>query len=154
MGRRVMMISLLVAMSGCVQRTMNVTSDPDGAIVFMNGQEIGRTPLTRDFLWYGTYDVQVRKEGYETLNERTRVIAPIWQWPPFDLAAEFWPGRLKDIRHLSYKLKPATTGPADANAMIAGAAELRAKLESSQYTRSPSVAPTSQPAHSTTQPSR
>jgi hypothetical protein len=41
-------LTLLVA-TGCVQRTMRVDSNPPGAIVWMNDQEIGRTPLERDF---------------------------------------------------------------------------------------------------------
>ena len=110
---RIAWILLIAALScSCVQRTMTVTSDPPSALVYMNNQEIGRTPLTRDFTWYGTYDVQLRKDGYETLNTKTAIIAPLWQWPPFDLLAELWPWA-KDHRHLSYTLKPATTQPAD-----------------------------------------
>jgi hypothetical protein len=126
-------------MVGCVQRTLTVTSDPPGALVYANGNEIGRTPITRDFIWYGTYDVQLRADGYQTLDAHTPVIAPIWQWPPFDFFAEFWPGRLKDIRTISYKLEPASTQPVDATLMIARAAELHAKMEYSPYTKEPTT---------------
>jgi hypothetical protein len=149
-------LMLLYGSCGCVQRTMTLTTDPPGAMVWMNNQELGRTPVERDFTWYGTYDVQVRKEGYETLDTKQRVIAPIWQWPPLDLFAELWPGHAKDLRHFHYQLQPSTTQPAEPDVMLANASELREHLESSKYTRSPtthtaaatnpSTAPSTQPS--------
>src|SRR5688500_18580755 len=53
---------------GCVVREMVIDSEPRGALVYLNDQEIGRTPLTKEFTWYGTYDAVVRLEGYETLK--------------------------------------------------------------------------------------
>jgi hypothetical protein len=130
---------------GCVQRTLEINSDPSGAVVWMNDQEIGRTPIRRDFLWYGTYDVQVRKEGYETLNKRAKVIAPWWQWMPIDLLAEFC-GRQQDTHYLFFTLKPASTQPANPAEMFAHASELKEQLESSQYTHTPSTLPTTAPS--------
>lgn len=135
----------LALLGGCVQRTMSIESNPPGALVYMNDQELGRTPLKRDFTWYGTYDVQVRMEGYETLSTKQKVIAPLWQWPPFDLVAELWPGHLKDERHFSYTLKPATTQQANIDNMLARSNELKVKIESSRYTK-PTSAPTTAPA--------
>src|SRR5690349_16661746 len=76
---------------GCVQRKLTVTSEPSGAVVTMNDREMGRTPFTTDFTWYGDYDVQVRKEGYQTLSRAQPLPAPWWQWPPIDLLAELAP---------------------------------------------------------------
>ena len=134
----------LTMVGGCVQRTLRVESDPPGALVYMNQQEIGRTPLERDFTWYGTYDVQLRSEGYEPLKARTPVIAPWWQWPPFDLFAEFIPG-LKDERTIRYTLKPASTQPVEPEEILARAEQLRGKLQSSTYhqSKAPTTAPTS-----------
>lgn len=119
-------------LTGCVERTMSVQSNPQGALVYMNGKEVGRTPFERDFTWYGTYDVQVRKDGYETLNQPTPVIAPWWQWPPFDFFAELLPLNLKDQRQLTYELQPTAFGHVDGQAMLARSDELRNMLESSQ----------------------
>lgn len=94
----------LAAVSGCVEQTMTITSDPPGALVYMNDRELGRTPLTRDFTWYGTYDVQVRKDGYQTLNARSPVVAPWWNWVPFDLVANLLPLHLADRQKLHYVL--------------------------------------------------
>jgi hypothetical protein len=140
---------LCLLLGGCVRRTMVINSEPSGALVYMNGQEIGRTPIERDFTWYGTYDVQVRKEGYETLKTHSKVIAPWWQWVPFDLPAELFP--LTDRHHLNYSLKVASTQPADAETMLARSSEMEAKLLSSEHTKSPTTrhatsAPTTQPS--------
>jgi hypothetical protein len=155
-GRKKMFAGILIVwmVGGCVQRTLDIKSDPQGAVVFMNDQEIGRTPITRDFTWYGTYDVYVRKEGYETLHKRTKVIAPWWQWVPFDLFAEFC-GYQKDIHHLFYTLTPASTQPANPAEMFQHADELKSQLESSQYTHAPATLPTTTPStHPTTRRSK
>jgi hypothetical protein len=53
------------------QRTVDITSDPL-VLVYLNGEEIGRTPLRYDFIWYSDYDVVLRKDDYETLRPITR----------------------------------------------------------------------------------
>src|SRR4051812_21539996 len=49
-------------LSGCVHRVVTVQSDPPGALVYMNEEEIGRTPVSKEFLWYGNYDMVLRKD--------------------------------------------------------------------------------------------
>ncbi len=49
--------------TGCVQRTITITSDPPHAIVWLNDEEIGRTPVTVPFTFYGKYDVRIVHEG-------------------------------------------------------------------------------------------
>lgn len=99
---------LAVVPSGCIRRQITIHSEPSGALVYLNDREIGRTPLTTDFLWYGTYDVQLRKEGFQTLSTRTRVIAPWWGFPPIDLFAEMMPFHPTDHRELNYVMKERT----------------------------------------------
>lgn len=140
--------------AGCVERTMTIKSDPPGALVYMNDQELGRTPLKRDFLWYGNYDVEIRKDGYETLKLHQNVKAPWWGWVPFDLFAELIPTTLKDHHELAYTLKPAEDPAAvDATALEQRAEQLRGELRSSQYTRTPTTKPATKPA-ATTQPAK
>lgn len=124
---------------------MTIDSKPQGALVYLNGQEVGRTPLTRDFTWYGNYDVILRREGYETLKLHQRVNAPVWQWIPLDLAAELMPMRLQDKQHFSYALVPASTQPVDPAEIITRARQVEGELQSGRYTRHPTTAPTSQP---------
>jgi hypothetical protein len=148
MPRRLVLLSLLLAplatTAGCVQRTLTVRSNPPGALVYLNGVEVGRTPLERDFTWYGTYDVELRREGYETLKTRGKVIAPWWQWVPIDLVAELFP--LHDRRELSYSMKPTTEVEVDPQQMLQRAEAMEPKLQSSAHTRAPSTLPTTQPS--------
>jgi len=137
---------LLLLVTGCVRRSLTVQSDPPGALVYLNGVEVGRTPMTRDFTWYGTYDVVLRKEGYDTLKTEGKVIAPWWQWVPIDLFAELLP--LHDRRELAYTMQPQTQETLDPQQMMRRAEAMEPQLESSRYTRRPAT----QPAPATPQP--
>jgi hypothetical protein len=86
------LLALLVAPVGCVQRTISITSDPNGALVYLNDKEVGRTPLEVPFKFYGTYDVRLEKEGYTPLWAEQQAKAPFWESPGPDLIAEAIPG--------------------------------------------------------------
>ena len=129
MHKLILILIAAVLAGGCVERTMTITSEPNGAIVFLNNREIGRTPLTTDFTWYGWYDVQVRREGYETLKTTQKLLPPWWQIPPIDLLAEMMPWHPKDHRQLHYTLNPITEQEIAPAAMLERAAELRDQLE-------------------------
>jgi hypothetical protein len=132
-------------LAGCgVQRTLEVDSDPPGALVYLNREEVGRTPLRRDFTWYGEYDVALRKEGYQTVHQTEWVVAPWWQWPPFDFVAELVPGRPHDTHRLKYVMHPSTR-PADPEALVRRAEGMRAELRSGEYTRKPTTRATTKP---------
>lgn len=79
---------LAVPLSGCVERTMKITTNPPGALVVINDEEVGVSPVKFSFLWYGDYEIILRKQGYQTLKTHYKVDAPWWQFPPFDLVAE------------------------------------------------------------------
>jgi hypothetical protein len=100
--------------------------------------------MTRDFTWYGTYDVVLRKEGYETLKTEGQVIAPWWQWVPIDLFAELLP--LHDQRELAYTMRPYAAATLDPQQMLSRAEGMETQLRSSRYTRQPATAPTTVPA--------
>jgi len=124
-----------IAGGGCVQRTLQIESDPPGALVYLNGEEAGRTPMRKNFVWYGTYDVVLRKDGYQTLNKPTQVWAPWWQIPPIDLVAELLP--LEDKQYARYRLRPTTEVQTEPEEILARAAKMRTRLRSSRYTKSP-----------------
>jgi len=95
MTRTVRLTALTLALLGttaCLRRTLTVTSDPPGAIVWLNDEEIGRTPVETGFKYYGLYDVRLRKEGYQPLNTSKRVWTPWYEYPPLDLGANLVPG--------------------------------------------------------------
>ena len=136
--------ALLSAVGGCVEQTMEITSDPPGALVYLNDHEVGRTPLKRDFVWYGNYQVEVRKEGYETLKTHKWLYAPAYNWAPVDLISQLQPLTLHDNQTMHFVL--ATKDPVADNPveLIARAQSLRGELESSDFTRKPM--PTTMPA--------
>lgn len=117
----------LALLGGCgrVARTVTITSDPPGAIVYLNDNEIGRTPVTTSFTWYGTYRVRLEKEGYATLALLEPIKAPWFQWVPIDLAYDtIIPGTHHDDHVLGpYKLEPFT--PAANADVLARAREVR-----------------------------
>ena len=130
--------------TGCVERTLQIRSEPPGALVHLNGEEAGRTPMRKTFVWYGTYDVEVRKEGYVTRVEETKVWAPWWQIPPIDLLAELLPLPLQDSHVVTYRLRQETEQQTDPQGVIDRAIETREMLRSSRHTRQPK--PATQPA--------
>jgi hypothetical protein len=140
MIRRLLLITLCtLAPAGCVRRQLTITSDPPGALIQLNGQEFGRTPVTREFTWYGAYDVAVRLDGWQTIQTTDWVVAPWWQWPPFDLPAELLP--VTDRQALHYKLAPATRASDRPEVLLGRAAQMRGMLRSTPNTRKPTTAP-------------
>lgn len=113
------------AVVGCVERTVRIETDPPGALVTVNDEEVGVSPVKFSFLWYGDYDLIIRKPGYQTLKTNYRIDPPWYQWPPFDLVAETMiPGTIRDERvPPPFKLEPA--GKASVADVVEHAVELR-----------------------------
>jgi hypothetical protein len=118
---------------GCVERILEVQSNPPGALVYLNGQEMGRTPVERAFTWYGTHDVTVRHEGYETIKKGEPVIAPFYEWIPFDLVSELLPIPITNRHRLTYDLKPLPPVTEPSPGLMDRAGELKGELESSHF---------------------
>ena len=145
MPRRISLLTIFLLFTGCVEQTMTIKTDPPGALIYLNDLEVGRTPLTRDFTWYGNYDVEVRKDGYQTLKTHQWVVAPKYLWVPFDLFMELQPTTVKDHHDLFFKMEPETAAALDPGPVISRAEELKADLESSKFTRKPSTQPATRP---------
>lgn len=100
-------LALTAVNLGCVQRRMMIRSYPEGALVYLNGQEIGRTPVTTNFTYYGDFEVKLVKDGYETETIIQPVPMPWYQIPPIDFVSEnIVPQKIHDRRELSYNLRP------------------------------------------------
>jgi len=119
--------SALLAPTGCVRRTMTIKTDPPNARVFLNDQEIGRSEVSTDFLWYGDYDVVIRKEGYETLKTHWQIDPPWYEHVPLDFFAEvLWPGQIHDQHKTHFSLHESQTPPVEE--VVKRAEELREKV--------------------------
>jgi PEGA domain len=119
---------LTVGVGGCVQQKLTLESEPSGALVYLNEQEVARTPATIDFTWYGKYDVTVRKEGYETLKTTRQITAPWWNWPPMDFFAELAPWRPTDRQEMRFKLTPKSPVNEPADGILARGQALKQQL--------------------------
>ena len=113
-----------LTLTGCIQRTISINSEPEGALVHLNDVEVGRTPLSVPFTFYGTYDVRLEKEGYDTLHVPTKADAPWWEAPGPDLVAEALPGERRVDLQWDYVMTP--TQPTSAEALVDRAKQLRA----------------------------
>ncbi len=110
MHRFVFLILVGLMSVGCVERRLLITSEPAGALVFLNDEEVGRTPLEVPFTWYGTYDVRLEREGHQTLQTQQTAEQPWWETPGPDLFAEAVPDKRVEIAwHLEMnKAEPAS----------------------------------------------
>ncbi len=111
--------------AGCVRRTILITSEPPGALVWLNDREIGRTPVVVDFEYYGTYDVRLQRPGYEPLMTSGTASAPWWEIFGVDLLSELAPFPLRSWVQWQYELEPRNDDP---EALIERAQELRARI--------------------------
>jgi hypothetical protein len=90
---------IATAATGCVERRYVVTSDPPGALVFRNGVPLGPTPVDDFYVYYGSYDLTLVKDGYETLHARVKIDAPWYEYPGIDFFSEnLFPYTIRDIR--------------------------------------------------------
>lgn len=94
--------------TGCVIRRYTIRTEPPGATVIVNDEEIGPTPVSKAFTYYGDREVTLIKDGYATKTVIQPVPAPWWD----NLLTEFFsenlvPFTLRDEREFAYQLEPA-----------------------------------------------
>jgi hypothetical protein len=107
-------IMLALSSSGCVQRRMTIRSNPPGALVYVDDYEIGTTPVSTNFTYYGTRKIRLVKDGYETLTVMQNINTPWYEYPPLEFISEnFVPGKITDRRTLDYQLRPQMVVPTD-----------------------------------------
>lgn len=129
-GRRswVVVLGVLVVcgITGCVERRYTIRTDPPGALVVVNGQELGLTPVSAPFTYYGDREIVLIKDGFQTQRVIQPIRAPWWD----NLLTEFFsenlvPVNLRDERDFTYRLTPSTI-PAT-NDLLQRAESLRAQ---------------------------
>src|SRR5688500_11766935 len=94
------------ALTGCLERTISISSEPARALVWLNDVEVGRTPLEVDFTFYGTYDVRLDLDGYEPIVTSRTTKAPIYEYPGLDLLAEAVPTTIETNIRWHFALRP------------------------------------------------
>ncbi len=133
-GRALRLLAWLVVASvgmlpaGCVHRRLTIRSDPPGAHVSIDGEELGITPVSTDFTYYGTHEITLTKSGFETLTVMQPVPTPWYQIPPLDLIADnFWPFSVTNRHEFTYRLTPRQ--PPSTEALLERARELRSESQ-------------------------
>ncbi len=102
----------IVAACGCVQRRMTIRSDPPGALVYIDDHEIGMTPISTPFTYYGKRKIRLVKDRYQTLTVTQNVPPPWYQVFPLDFICEnLIPGEIRDHRTFDYQLAPQMVTP-------------------------------------------
>lgn len=97
----------IMILSGCVERKLTINTKPQGALVLLNDEEIGISPVTVPFEWYGDYNVRISKGGYETLKTHRKLKGPWYDSFPFDFFAQLVvPKRIVDSYEWTFELMP------------------------------------------------
>ena len=104
----------IAAAAGCVQRRMTIRSNPPGALVYVDDYQIGTTPVSTDFVYYGTRKIRLVKDGFETLTVRQPFPIPWYEVFPLDFVTEnLWPWEIRDERVVDLAMVPAGSVPAE-----------------------------------------
>ena len=98
---------MAVSLVGCVHRRMTISSNPPGALVLMEGEEVGYTPMSMDFTYYGTREITLIKDGFQTKTVMQKVKAPWYQRGPLEFATDNFAFRKINDRHeFKFDLEP------------------------------------------------
>ena len=118
---------VILFLGGCVERKLTINTEPQGAIVVLNDEEIGISPVTVSFEWYGDYNVRISKEGFETLKTHRKFKRPWYDYFPFDFFAQLIiPKRIADSYEWTFELAPKREIPREE--LIRNALELKNQL--------------------------
>lgn len=124
---RLAVLAGLALLAGCTSRTIVVTSEPPGALVTLNGVEVGSTPLEVGFRYYGQYDLRLRKDGYEPLAAAPWANAPWYEYPPFDFL--LLPVPLETTVRWHYDLAPVSVEQGSRDDLIERAEQMRQAVD-------------------------
>jgi len=124
--RRLLLLALAAVTGACAtDRRLFIESTPPGALVRLDEEHVGETPLELEFVHYGTRKLALELDGH-LLVEREVVIEPPWYLRfPVDLVTEvLLPFGWEDHRHVALELTavPETIAE-DEYAMVRARAE-------------------------------
>ena len=118
----------LACSCGCIRRTLEVTSEPPGAQLIVNGHPAGVTPLKLRFRFHGVYRLELRRAGCQPVTAAAAVPARFYEFAGPDFVAEvLWPGEILDARHVHYKLEPER--PPDKDKLLSDSRRAAAEAE-------------------------
>lgn len=109
-----MLALLLACQVGCLRRRFTVRTNPPGAVLYVDNQEIGVTPVSTAYTYYGTREIRLEKDGFEPVSQLHTFSAPWYQYPPLDFVTEnLVPWEIRDERDLHFEMVPLRIVPPD-----------------------------------------
>ncbi len=107
-----LIVAVAIPARGAVRRRLNVNSNPPGALVYVDNQQIGTTPCSVDFIYYGTREIRLIKPGFETLTVNQPIPTPWYEVPGLDFVSEILvPTKIRDNRTVTFNLAPQLVIP-------------------------------------------
>ncbi len=125
-------ILLMTGSTGCngVRRRLVVHTDPPGATVWINDQEVGQTPISKNIVYSGTYKIRLAMEGKKTKTVMYTVRTPWYLWPGVDFISEnLVPGELRDYQVCNETMEPDLVAAPEE--LFENAAQMRAEAHQS-----------------------
>jgi hypothetical protein len=123
---------------GCVQRRLIVRSQPEGALVTIDNHTLGHTPVKVPFVYYGTRQIQLEKEGYQTIKVKERIRPPWYEKFPLSFFSNNLAFReIRDERMLDFTLVPRSQ--VEENLLLDRANDLRLNTQRETLTCPPSA---------------
>ena len=108
------LLGVVIVNVGCVRRRMTIRSNPPGAMVYVDDQQIGQTPVSTAFTYYGTRKITLVRDGFETTTIKHTFESPWYQVPPLDFFSENLTVReSRDERILGFTLVPQQMVPSE-----------------------------------------
>jgi hypothetical protein len=125
----VLILAGLGSLNGCVERRYTIRTNPPGALVIANDEEIGASPVSRSFTYYGDRKIRLMLDGYETQTVIQPIAAPWWD----NYLTEFFtenlvPYTLRDEREFTYQLVP--TSEPNVDRLLENGQSLRSQAQS------------------------
>lgn len=119
---------ILTSFTGCVQRRLQIRSHPEGALVSVDRQPVGNTPLSVPFTYYGTREIQLEKDGYKTVRVEQNIKPPWYERFPVSFFTNHFAGReIRDERLFDFQLQPKD--PVNESILIDRANDLRMDIQ-------------------------
>jgi hypothetical protein len=130
-------------LSSCVDRLLKIRTEPAGASVLVNGELVmatkdgkevpATTPIDVPFDFYGTFEVEVRRESHLSQRKLVPVSAPWYSYPPIDFFAEvLWPWQIESHHPIEIKLEPVPERAPRQDAIYERRDTLRSRLDPSK----------------------
>ncbi|MFQ5713005.1 MAG: PEGA domain-containing protein [Candidatus Scalinduaceae bacterium] len=140
--RFLILVIVLFLFTGCVTRTITIRTNPSNALVYVDNELVGESPVEMPFTYYGTRKITIEKKDadgrliYERKIVLEKIKTPVYEMFPLDFFSEnLWPFDMQDNHILNYdlvELKPLSRKEQQKR-VIENAEELRQKVNSPDF---------------------